>query len=92
MVGIQANGDVKLVTKVLTAIAYFNKGKSVAEVLHNIEHLTQEQKERWTRLIVAMYDQFTADEEDEEDEMCYPDGSDYRWKPEPKINEEDYPF
>lgn len=90
-VGVQANGDVKLVTKVLTAIAYFNRGKSVAEVLHNIEHLTQEQKERWTRLIVALYDQFTADEEEEYPPM-WPDGTSMVSEPKEEWNEEDKPF
>ena len=87
MVGIQANGDVNHVVKVLTAIAYFNKGKSVAEVLHNIEHLTQEQKERWGRLNVALYKQFT-----EPGEVYRPNGEPYYYTPEPKFNEEDKPF
>ena len=81
------SGDVKIATKALSAIAYLNRGKSVVEVLHSIEHLTEEQRRRWVRLNVALYDQFMEDPY-----ACRPDGGDYWDLGEGKCNEEDKPF
>lgn len=85
------SGDVKVATKALTAIAYLNRGKSVAEVLQSIEHLTEEQRRRWVRLNVALYDQFTSDGAEEYPPM-WPDGTSMVSEPKEEWNEEDKPF
>jgi hypothetical protein len=86
------SGDVKAATKALAAIAYLNRGKSVVEVLHSIEHLTEEQRRRWVRLNVALYKQFTGEADDDDALYFYPDGTPYFCKEEEPIDEEDKPF
>lgn len=51
-------GDVKKVTEQLEALAEIHKGQSVAEVAEMFDGMTDEQEERYIRLVIAEYRQF----------------------------------
>ena len=82
----------KQLAKVWQAIAYLNKGDSVWDVMQRIKRFTPEQRQRWIKLQVALYNQFTEQEEDEPYEPFYPDGSTYFSEPEDKGDEGVKPF
>lgn len=78
-------GDIKDVAKAWTAIAYFYKDCTVADVANRISKYTKEQKKRWVTLFMDMYEQV-------EDGICLPDGEDYYQRFSPNMPEEDKPF
>ena len=80
----------KQLAKVWQALAYFYKGVSVWDLMQRIKRFTPEQRQRWFKLQVALYNQFT--EEDEPYEPFLPDGSSPFCEPREDINEEDKPF
>lgn len=51
-------GDVKEVTERLEALAEMHKGKTVSDLAEMFDRMTDEEKERYIKVITAEYQQF----------------------------------
>lgn len=60
-------GDVKQVTNTLRALGAMNEGKTVIELMEMFNRMTDEQRERYIRITVAVYEQLGGSRETEDE-------------------------